>query len=218
LFTPIITSKSLLKQDIPVMLMSSLALFFVLQDGLLTRLEGGLFFAGLVAYLIWTLLKAKEGYSETTNDSTNQSALWLVLGGIGAGLGLLIRGANVLILGAVNVATAWGVPERVIGLSLVAVGTSLPELASSIVAAIKRQSDIVLGNIIGSNIFNILGILGITSLVKPLNLSAGVNTDLWVMIGFAFLLVPLMLTGLKLVRWEGLVMMVAYGCYIALLF
>jgi len=123
------------------------------------------------------------------------------------------------VTGATAIARGLGVPELIIGLTLVAIGTSLPELATSIVAALKRESDIALGNIVGSNVFNILGILGVTAMVRPIAVPFGdVVVDLAVMLGFSLLLVPFLMTGLRLSRREGGVLLVLYLTYVAYLY
>ena len=152
-------------------------------------------------------------------DDLNLYPLWLTVAGIVGGLVLLVLGAQVLVDGATSLALAFGVPERIVGLTLVAVGTSLPELASSLVAVLKRETDMVLGNIIGSNIFNILCILGITSLITPLALPfAALRLDLLIMVAFAVLTVIFLFTQRRLERWEGGVLVLAYGGYVAWLF
>ena len=183
----------------------------------------------LLAYLA-VLLRgaAREAPSGRASEATGatgeaegeggSSPLLLSLLGIAGGLVLLVGGAQALVSGAVTVASALGVPENVIGLTLVAVGTSLPELASSLAAALKREPDIVLGNIVGSNIFNVLAILGISSVVQPLATTAAFGLDLWIMLGFSLLVVPFLVTRLTLSRWEGGLLVGLYAAYTAWLF
>ncbi|MBD3308845.1 sodium:calcium antiporter, partial [candidate division KSB3 bacterium] len=133
---------------------------------------------------------------------------------IAGGFGLLIVGANLLVKGAVAFARLMGVSEAVIGLTIIAAGTSLPELATSVVAAFKREADIAIGNIIGSNIFNILCILGVSASITPLE-GAGIRLiDLLVMLGMAILLLPIMKTDFLLDRKEGLVLLAGYAGYV----
>ena len=127
--------------------------------------------------------------------------IWRAGLGVALGIGMLVAGAQALVSGAVAVAQSFGVPERVIGLTLVALGTSLPELASSLVAAIRREADIILGNVVGSNIFNSLAILGLTALVYPVRIAyVDVQLDLWVMLGLSVFVLPLMLGRYRLGR------------------
>ena len=173
-------------------------------------------FSLLLAYLVWMLRTPNE---DETLETPDLYALWLTVVGIVGGLVLLVLGAQVLIEGATSLALSFGVPERIIGLTLVAVGTSLPELASSLVAVLRRETDLVLGNIIGSNIFNVLCILGVTSMVTPFALPfAALRLDLSVMLAFAALTFVFLLTQRRLERWEGGVLVLVYGVYVAWLF
>lgn len=134
---------------------------------------------------------------------------------VAGGIGLLVVGGELMIGAAVNIARGFGIPEVVIGLTLVAVGTSLPELVTSVVAAIRRHSDIALGNILGSNIYNILGILGVSSLIAPTAIPPEIaTTEMWVMLGATVLLAPAMVSG-RVGRGLGIAMLVAYGAYVA---
>jgi cation:H+ antiporter len=144
-----------------------------------------------------------------------RSVAWIVVG-----VAALALGAQALVDGATGLALAWGVPQRVIGLTLVAVGTSLPELASSLVAALRRETDIILGNVIGSNLFNLLAVLGTAAVVHPIAVEAAtVRIDLAVMLAFAVLVVPLLLWGgHRIGRRDGVVLVVGYGAYVAWLF
>jgi hypothetical protein len=128
--------------------------------------------------------------------------------------GMLVLGANWLVNGAVGVAQTMGVSEALIGLTLVAAGTSLPELATSVVAAVKKESDIAVGNVIGSNIFNLLCIGGLAPMIKPFSFPAVVSTDFYVMLGLTFILVPISLTGRRFGRLEGLFFLACYGAYL----
>jgi cation:H+ antiporter len=130
------------------------------------------------------------------------------------GLGVLVLGARLLTDNSVALARAFGVSEAVIGLTIVAAGTSVPELAASIVAAMKKEPDIALGNVIGSNIFNILGILGVASLVAPLSAPDISRFDMWSMVGIAAVLVPMLWTSMKLTRAEGALLFAAYCGYV----
>ena len=147
-----------------------------------------------------------------------KSVLWTVTAVV-CGLLLLIAGSQVLLIGAIGIAAHFGVPEAVIGLTLVAVGTSLPELSISVIAAIRRHADVAVGNILGSNIFNLLGILGISALLQPLPVHARIlQFDQWVMLGTSLLLLFFLHTGRRLSRAEGGVLLVGYGIYVWLSF
>ncbi len=138
---------------------------------------------------------------------------------VAVGIALLVLGAQALVAGAVSIARSAGIDERVIGLTLVALGTSLPELASAIVAAIKREGDILLGNVVGSNIFNVLAIFGTTSLVSPVHVEVGgAWFDLLVMMVFSILLWPMLFSRRHLDRWEGLVLLLGFFAYVGWLF
>jgi len=145
--------------------------------------------------------------------------LWRAVLGVALGIGVLVAGAQALVSGAVTVAQGFGVPERVIGLTLVALGTSLPELASSLVAAVRREADIILGNVVGSNVFNSLAILGVTALARPVRTDyADVQLDLWVMLALSIFLLPLMLGNYRLGRRGGAALLASYAAYMVFLF
>ncbi len=213
-----VSTKSILRRETPIMLLASFIALAFFANSSLNRLEGGILLSLLIGYIIWMLKSPKEAQAQS-EETIKPSPLWLSIIGIIAGLILLVLGAQALVEGASTVARAFGIPERVIGLTLIAVGTSLPELASSLIAVFKRQTDMVLGNLIGSNIFNLLGILGISSLVTPLELPfAAIRLDLLVMIAFALLSFIFLATRKKIVRWEGLSLLLAYSIYVVYLF
>lgn len=212
------------RREVPVMLLASFALVPVFLGGTMGRLEGAVFVLLLGVYL-WRLLRGGEApaveaefaveYGDGGRARATVTSWLLVLGG----LGLLAGGARLLVLGATAIARSWGVPELVIGLTVVAIGTSLPELVTSVVAAAKGEPDIALGNVVGSNVFNILGILGVSAMVRPLPLPAdGGWRDITVMLGFSLVLLPMLVSGMRLVRWEGLALMAAYVAYTLWLF
>jgi cation:H+ antiporter len=141
------------------------------------------------------------------------------LGAVVLGLLLLIGGSQVLLIGAVGIAEHLGVSEAVVGLTLVAVGTSLPELSISVIAAIRRHADVAVGNILGSNIFNLLGILGVSAILQPLPVHARIGQfDQWVMLGAALVLGLFLYTGRRLDRLEGVALLIGYGIYVGLSF
>lgn len=219
LIHPMKVHLNVLKVDTPVMLASSVLLMAVLHDLYLSRVEGIFLFAGIIAYMTFTIITARRT-GETKVDFpleqlTPKKKVTPVLDIIFVigGLCLLVLGSRFFVNGAVSLARAIGVSEAVIGLTIVAVGTSLPELATSIIASIKKEDDIAIGNIIGSNIFNILAILGTSSTITPLNASGVGQISLYFMLGTTVLLMPFMRTGFVLNRIEGLLLLIVYWGY-----
>ncbi len=220
---PLKSSPRVLGRDTMVMLGASLCLFVVVRDNLVSRYEGALLLAAMIGYVGLLLTRGRKERAiardlERAVPTTRASALLslvLILGGTG----LLILGARLLVAGAVGIAEALGVSERVVGLTVVAFGTSLPELAASLVAAVRHHNEIVFGNLIGSNTFNILLILGTTAVVEPVAAPwAELRLDLMVMLGISVLGPLLLVSGDKLSRWEGGLLLVCYVGYVALLF
>lgn len=214
---------TMVRFDGPLVLLISLLMLSMLYDGVVTRLEGLSFLFGLVTYVVVTLsLGAHESrrvQQEFTADVPRQIAsLGASLLRLLVGVVALTFGGHLLVSSAVTIATSLGVSQAVIGITLVAVGTSLPEMATSLVAALRGQPDMAVGNLVGSNIFNMLGILGTTALVHPL-VRGDIGWDsLWIMTAFAALLVPMMYTGLRLSRAEGALLFAGYWAYITWLF
>ena len=216
LIYPLQTRKPFLRRELPVMIGSAALLPPLLLDGTLSRVDGGLLLVCLGGYL-WALLSRRESVGEQSDVSSERP--WLTTLGALLGLGLLVGGAQLLVSGATSLARSFGVPELVIGLTLVAVGTSLPELATAGIAALRREPDIALGNVVGSNIFNVLFILGATALVRPIHIAyRAVALNLWLMVGLSLLLLPLLLTGLRLGRREGVLLLVLYTFYVGYLY
>ena len=188
--------------------------------GTLTWISGLILLAGLVAMLGWSLVQARRARADAVelegadpSLSKGKIALFLGLGLIGLPLG-----AELLIRGATEIARDFGLSESVIGLTLVAVGTSLPELATTVVAAWKRQADVALGNVIGSNMFNLLGIIGIAALVGPIPVDPQfLSFDLWIMAAAAVVLVPFVFLGWTISRVFGVILTAAYAAYVAAL-
>jgi len=213
-------------RDGAVVVVSAVAFIAVCVDGMVERSAGILFVVLLCVYVVGTYLMERRHpdasaqvyeHEEASKDATPK-ALWIALLFVFGGIAITIAGAKLLVLGAVTLARDFGVSETVIGLTVVAVGTSLPELATSVVAAIRRQADVAFGNIVGSNIFNILGILGVTAIVSPLPLPPEiVRFDLWVLLGATGLLIAFTVTGWRLVRVEGAIFLAAYIGYIGYL-
>ena len=220
---PLVTHEVFLRREVPFMLACSAGMLLVVRDGRIGRFEGLVMLVVLATYL-WLLVRHERRHPEVPVDieGTVPSAtvpLWRSVLGVVAGLVLLSLGARSLITGAVDLAIALGVSERVVGLTVVAFGTSLPELAATIVAARRKWADFILGSLIGSNIFNILFILGTTSVVVPLTPNmTGVWIDLFVMCGFSLVIWPFLRLDMKMTRIEGAILVAGYGAYIAWLF
>lgn len=227
LIAPLAVKPLALRRDAVTVVAASI-LFLVLVGGsAVGRADAAIFFMALVAYLLWAYWterihagpSAELHKAEAEEVSTvPRSGLWIVTAVI-LGLLLLIGGSQVLLTGAVGIAEYYGVSEAVIGLTLVAVGTSLPELSISVLAAIRRHADVAVGNILGSNIFNLLGILGISALLQPLPVPVRIlQFDQWVMLGTSLLLLLFLYTGRSLSRLEGGILLTGYGTYVGLSF
>lgn len=220
---PISVHLQLIKVDVPIMILVSVLLPVLLSDGRLGRVEGGLLCAGIVVYTIFNVMMARKGAaaeveSEFAESVPKATQHWSFdLGLIGGGLATLVVGSRLLVDNSIEVARAFQISEAVIGLTVVALGTSMPELATSIIAAVRRQPDIALGNVIGSNIFNILATLGLSSLMVPMTAGGITLVDYAVMVGTAVLLLPFLMTGPRLGRLEGLVFLGGYCGYLAFL-
>jgi len=222
LASPLRVALQVLRVDMPVVVGVSLVAVAMMADGVIARWEAALLAAGLVAYLGWVLRAARRQpvpkAVEAEFDEAAPRPGWGVvadLAFIGGGLVLLVLGARYMVEGASDIARTFGLSEAVIGLTMVSVGTSLPELAASLVASLRGKGDIAVGNIVGSSLFNLLGILGVTGLVRPLVVSGVGGVDLAVMIGFSVVLLPLMRSGFVVRRWEGVVLLAGYLGYLA---
>ena len=220
IFYPLATDWSFLRREVPWLLGVTLLAIPLVYDGALGRLEGVALFTVLVVFLVVMFRQGGTPGGGVVDADRPSTPVWRSLLWVAGGVVVLAVGAQALVAGATTLALAWGVPERVIGLTLVAVGTSLPELASSLVAALKRETDIILGNVVGSNLFNLLAVLGTAALVHPIAApTAGLRFDLWVMLAFALAVVPLVLwRGPRLGRKRGGFLLVAYVIYVATLF
>ena len=224
LIQPIVVQAQLMRIDAPIMILCSLLLAGLLFDDVLDNKEGLILIAGIIIYIVFSIWqarrnKANEMLEQEFADSMHQkrpsigiSLLFIVIG-----LVMLMFGAEFFVDGAVTIARSFGISEALIGLTLIALGTSLPELATTVVASVKGRGDIAIGNAIGSSIFNILAILGITAVVKPIERGAVEWMDIGVMAGIAVILLPMLFTKSKLSRWEGLLLLLCYGGYMALL-
>src|SRR5690606_33946389 len=213
---PLIVSRQLIRLDVPVMIGASLLVYGLASDGELSRLDGALLFAGVLIYTAFLIIKSRREQKADAGDEFAQEYgldtqpkpyAWLLnLGLLVGGLVLLVAGSNLLVEGAVVLARALGLSELVIGLTVIAAGTSLPEVATSIIAAIKGERDIAVGNVVGSNIFNLLSVLGLAALVAPTALAVSanaINFDFPVMIAVAVACLPLFFSGYVISRWKG---------------
>ena len=227
LIFPIRCAPAVVARDGAAMLASAIALVALGMTGIILPWQGGAMVAALlsfIAYSYWSEKYRKTSSASLHTGETEEFAdipltLSLSVVFLVAGLAGLIGGSKLLLAGAVSIAREAGLSEAVIGLTLVAVGTSLPELATAIIAAVRRHTDVAIGNVIGSNIFNIMGVLGVTAIVTPLPIDAQIgNFDLWVMLAVAAVLIPFLVTGWRLDRIEAFVLLVAYAAYIGALF
>ena len=219
LIRPLDVHANVVRKEIPIMIAFTILLILLLIDGEVGFIDGIIFVISIVAYTIVNIILArKEKNAEVENEfkdglktkiNVPVSIIMIV-----AGLGLLILGANLFVNGAIAVAKFIGVSDAIIGLTVVAIGTSLPELITAAVASYKKESDIAVGNVVGSNIFNILGILGITALITSINTDELNFVDFGVMLFAAIILLPLSKTGFKISRLEGAFLVVGYIIYI----
>ena len=218
MITPLSVNKQLFRIDVPLMIFSAVLLaVFCLFSGGLSRWQGGLLFAGIILYTwfsIYNARKSEAAKSECQPQSEECSGnIFAAVLLVGAGLAALIGGAKLFVNSAVYIAKLCRISDAVIGLTVVAVGTSLPELATSVVAAIKGEKDIAIGNVVGSNIFNILAICGITPLIVPVHAPGISKVDLSVMLLVSILLYPLMKSQLSISRKEGACLFLIYVGY-----
>ena len=222
LIMPLVISKQLIRQDVPIMVLVSVLAFLFVLDGQISRVEAGALFVGLLAYTGFLFYQGKsQGASDEGDDEVAEllkepKPMWQSLALVVGGLVLLVLGARWLVQSAVELATAWGVNEAVIGLTIVAAGTSLPEVVTSVIATIRGERDIAVGNVVGSNIFNILCVLGLSGLVSPTPLLAGAQMtaiDIPVMVAVALLCVPFFFAGAILNRIEGALFLLCYVAY-----
>ena len=211
--------KSFYKTDWPVMMIASGLLYmFLINDSIIEFYEGVILFSFLIVFLIYLLKFQKNAVVDEMPEDDEQLPLYkivlfVIIGGVG-----LWGGSELLIEGAVSLATDFGVSERVIGVTVVSIGTSIPELAASIIAVLKKEKAISIGNLIGSNVFNILAVLGITSMITPIELKDAelLNYDIFWMLGISFLILPLVFFPKKLrLDWkDGFILLVLYAVFL----
>ncbi|UAB84100.1 calcium/sodium antiporter [Zunongwangia sp. SCSIO 43204] len=222
MISPIAVDRDFYKFNWPVMMAFSFALFFFLLNGEdIDRLEGGALVLGLILYLLFLIMrsrKVKEEVVEEVDDSLKGTSwfkiiIWLIIGGAA-----LYGGSELLVNGSVSLARDLGVSERVISVTMIAIGTSIPELAASVIAALKKEKALSFGNLIGSNIFNIASVLGITSLIQPIVMQSQevLSKDIYWMIAFSFILVPLAFIPKKFLfsRIKGAVILAGYAVFL----
>jgi len=221
LLAPMRVQLQVLKFDTPVMVGVALLFLLFFRDGSIQRWESLVFLAGIVLYTIVNVRLARRQASADVRREFGDGvpratgSPWYDAGLIVAGLATLVLGSRLFVTGAVDLARLFDVSDAVIGLTIVAAGTSLPELASSLMAAWRKQPDIAIGNVVGSNIYNILAILGVSGvLASPVNGQGVSLTDTLIMIGFSVVLLAIAWTGFTLRRWEGALLLALYGGYL----
>ncbi len=217
IITPLTVTVGFLKREVAFMVGSTLLVYPLMKSGwLLTRLEGMCLFVLLVGF-VYVLIRDPSARDESmvTGELPKRARpIWLATLGVAVAVGVLVGGAHLLIKGAITIAEAVGVSERVIGFTMVALGTSLPELATSIVATRRGEGDIVMGNLVGSNVFNLLCILGLTALVKPIPVTPEIlRLDYLMMLGISVLLLIFLASHKRLVRIEGALLLTCYLMY-----
>lgn len=215
------------RREVPMLIVVTISMVVTLFGGNVSRIEAGLLIVGFVAFLAWTLYASKhldpedsalviEAQGDTPEEGAKRPNVLFNVFLVALGLGAMVLGSNRTVLGATELATALGVPAFIIGLTMVAMGTSLPEVVTTVMAALKGHSDLAVGNVLGSNIFNVLCVVGVSGLVGQLDVpEIAIQRDAWVMLGLTLLLLPIMMTRFTVSRAEGAVLMTAYVAYVA---
>ncbi len=230
LITPLLVDRQLIRLDVPVMILSSLVMLLLCADGNISRVDGLLLFAGVVFYTYWLIrMSRRKNIDSKPNDfhgsadsASKQGKIGINLIWILVGLGLLILGSRWLVDSAIAIARIWGMSETIIGLTIIAAGTSLPEVATSVIASIRGERDIAVGNVVGSNVFNILAVGGLSGVVSQNGLCVSesiVRFDLPFMLAVAMACFPIFLRGFVITRANGLFFLayyVAYSLYLIL--
>jgi cation:H+ antiporter len=230
LIVPLSVHLQVIRVEVPIMVAAAVFTYFFSIDGKIDRVEGLMAFGLIAVYVLFQIRNSVQqsrsqpaeslAAEKELRSSVKASKVWQDAVRIAVGLGLLVVGADKFVEGAVEIARGFGVSELVIGLTIVAAGTSLPEVATSVIAAFKKQTDIAVGNVVGSNIFNSLGVLGLASVVSPKPVavsSQALAFDFPISIAASLLCFPLFLRGLKIGRLEGFGFFVAYVAYVAFL-
>lgn len=222
LFRPLRILGNTIRFEWPVLMLATLQFFLLARDGRIDRIEGAFLVAVMITFMAYAVWLGRKGVVEDTGaplptlsfGKSGFPAVILNLAAVVLGCALLALGASVLVRGAVGIATGFGVSDTIIGLTIVAVGTSAPELVTSVAAALRGRDDMAVGNVVGSSIFNLLAILGVASLFKPLPVPVEImSRDIWWLIGMTALMFPMMLSGKKVARLEGLVLLGGFAGY-----
>ena len=220
--SPLVVSRQLIRQDVPIMIVVSAVAAAMAWNGTLATWEAAILFAGLVGYSVFLFVQGRRKGADLAGDDvagllSTPVPVWRNLLLVAVGLVLLVMGSRWLVQSAVTIAGSLGVSEAVIGLTIVAAGTSLPEVMTSVMATLRGQRDIAIGNVVGSNVFNLLCVLGLSGLLSPEPLVAGgqlAALDIPVMVGVALLCLPLFFTGASLSRFEGGLFLTLYVSYV----
>lgn len=226
--TPLVVHLQLIRQEVPIMIAASVALLLMMLDGVVATWESALLVGAMVIYtvfLVWQSRRQSASADAEFEGEVDLNSTWdrhwsVQLGLILLGLVALVTGSHFLVEAAVTTAKQWGVSDMVIALTIVALGTSLPEIATSVTAALKGQRDMAVGNVVGSNTFNILGCLGISGMLSTSGLVVAesvIHFDAWVMLAVALACLPIFISGREIARWEGVVFLLYYAAYTAYL-
>ncbi|MFK8113698.1 MAG: calcium/sodium antiporter [Rubripirellula sp.] len=219
---PLVVTARLVRLDVPIMVAATVLLWLLSLDGQLSRLDGLLMVGLLIVYLIWSIResrksnKIEESEIEIPSAEAAQTGLWKQVVVFVVGLALLVVGAHFAVDGSVKIAQSFGVSELVIGLTVIAIGTSLPEVMTSVIATLRGQRDIAVGNVIGSNMYNVLGVLGLGSVIAPSGIGVtydAIHFDMPVMIAVAAACLPIFYIGHRIARWEGGILFAYYIAY-----
>ncbi|HSC33827.1 MAG TPA: calcium/sodium antiporter [Thermodesulfobacteriota bacterium] len=219
---PLAVSRQIIRLDVPIMIICSVLVLIMGLDGSISRTDGILFTAGIIAYTVFLIRQSRKEKERPSDEFVKEykaggkKTLLIDIALVAAGLGLLVLGSRWLVNGAVMIATYLGLSELIIGLTIVAAGTSLPEVATSVIASIRGERDIAVGNIVGSNIFNILAVLGISGIAAPDGIAVPESVlrfDIPVMTAVAVACLPIFFTGNVIARWEGKLFLLYYAAY-----
>jgi cation:H+ antiporter len=226
----LVVSQRIIRLDIPLLIVASVVTLLLSLDNEIGRVDGVILFAGIVAYTTWLIRVARNEGPEVLDEYDDaveelevdvvDKPLPVQVALLAVGLGVLVLGSQLLVGSATDIAEELGVSDLVIGLTVVAIGTSLPELATSLMAAVRGQRDIAVGNVVGSNLFNLLSVLGLTSIVSPDPIpvaDSSLRVDFPVVLAATIVLVPIVWKGFRIERWEGFVLVAFYALYVMFL-
>jgi cation:H+ antiporter len=226
LFRPLRIQGNTIRFEWPVLMLATLQFYLLGRDGVIDRVEGIFLTGVMITFMAYAVWLGRQGIVENQGEEPatasfgrkGAAAIIFNLTALTIGAALLALGADILVKGAVGIADGLGISETIIGLTIVAVGTSAPELVTSVVAALRGQGDLAVGNVVGSSIFNLLAILGIAAVFSPLPVPEEIMArDIWWLIGITALMFPMMLSGKKVNRWEGLILLAAVSAYLVML-